>query len=110
MRNRRGKVLKSMQDWRSFEDFGMAQLKITCSKCGARMHIRKSVWKTTQFADLYCTCTNVECSETGVFNVTWSHAISPSGLEGKGLIKALLERLRPDERQMALDLLQAQAR
>ncbi|UIA82130.1 ogr/Delta-like zinc finger family protein [Erwinia tracheiphila] len=86
----------------------MAQLKITCSKCGARMHIRKSVWKTPQFADLYCTCTNVECSETGVFNVTWSHAISPSGLETGGLLKALLERLRPDEKQMALDLLQGQ--
>lgn len=109
MRKKRRKVLKSLQDRRSFEDFGMAQLKITCSKCGARMHIRKSVWKTPQFADLYCTCTNVECSETGVFNVTWSHAISPSGLEGKGLIKALLERLRPDERQMALDLLQGHA-
>jgi hypothetical protein len=62
--------------------------------------------ETPKFADLYCTCTNVGCSKTGVFNVTWSHTISPNGLEGKGLIKALLERLRPDEKQLALDWLQ----
>ncbi|NXZ86280.1 ogr/Delta-like zinc finger family protein [Serratia fonticola] len=107
MRNQRRKVLKLGQGSKS-QGYGMAQLKITCAKCGARMHIRKTVWKTPEFADLYCTCTNVDCSKTGVFNVTWSHTISPSGLEGKGLIKALLERLRPDEKQLALDWLQGQ--
>ncbi|ELI8129680.1 hypothetical protein RSF45_004359, partial [Yersinia enterocolitica] len=43
-----------------------------------------------------------------VYELTRSHTVSPSGLGDKGLIKALLERLRPDEKQIALDWLQGQ--
>ncbi len=107
MRNKRQKVLKSLQDG-GFSGDGMATIKVFCTACGARLHNRKSVWQAPQLANLYYTCTNVECSETSVYELTRSHTISPSGLGDNGFIKAVLDRLRPDERQMAMDLLQNQ--
>ncbi|MBH3016010.1 ogr/Delta-like zinc finger family protein [Serratia ureilytica] len=109
MRNRRRKVLKSSQARGHFEGFGMATLKINCPTCGARMHNRKTTWLTPIFARQYFTCSNVECSETSVYELTRQHVISPSGLSESGLIKTLLDRLRPEDKQLALELLQAQA-
>lgn len=86
----------------------MASIKVFCPTCGSRMHNRRTVWQTSQYAELYYTCTNVECSETSVYELTQHHVISPSGLTKNGFIKTLLDRLRPDEKQFALDLLQCQ--
>ena len=88
----------------------MRLFKISCPECDAPAIIRKSEWKSKHLADLYCACSEVECGHTFVFNATYSHTLSPSGLTGNGLVKALLERLKPDERQFALDLLQGHAR
>ena len=88
----------------------MRVFKIKCPECGQPAIIRKSDWKDKKLADLYCACTEVECGHTFVFNVSFSHTLSPSGLSGNKLVKALLERLKPDERQLALDLLQTQVR
>jgi hypothetical protein len=87
----------------------MRIFKINCPECSAPAIIRKTEWKNKQLADLYCACSEVECGHTFVFNATFSHSLSPSGLTGNKLVKALLERLRPDEKQYALDLLQGQA-
>ncbi|BEM82125.1 transcriptional regulator [Serratia marcescens] len=87
----------------------MRIFKIHCPECDAPAIIRKTEWKNKQLADLYCACTEVECGHTFVFNATFSHSLSPSGLTGNKLVKALLERLKPDERQFALDLLQGQS-
>ncbi len=87
----------------------MRVMKILCTECGANAVIRKTARKHRQIADLYCACSDVECGHTFVMNVTFSHTLSPSGLTGSKLVKALLERLRPDERQFALDLLQQQS-
>lgn len=88
----------------------MRVFKIKCPECGSPAIIRKSDWKDKKLADLYCACTEVECGHTFVFNAQFSHTLSPSGLTGNKLVKALLDRLKADERQLALDLLQNQAR
>lgn len=94
----------------AFGVINMRVFKVQCVVCGDPAIIRKSEWKDRKVADLYCACSNVDCGHTFVFNATYSHALSPSGLTSSTLVKALLERLKPDERQMALDLLQGQPR
>ncbi|HAX1672432.1 TPA: transcriptional regulator, partial [Escherichia coli] len=51
-------------------------------------------------------CTRLECGHTWVMNLTYSHTLVPSGLDN-GVLKLLIERMRPEEKQMALELLQA---
>lgn len=89
----------------------MRIFKIKCPDCNAPAMIRKTEWKSTQLADLYCACSEVECGHTFVFNVSYSHTLSPSGLKNSNkLVSFLIERLKPEERQMALNLLQGQNR
>lgn len=88
--------------------FGMVNMrvfKIKCPECGSPAIIRKSDWKDKKLADLYCACTEVECGHTFVFNAQFSHTLSPSGLTGNKLVKFLIDQLKPDEKQFALDLL-----
>lgn len=86
----------------------MRVFKIKCPECGQPAIIRKSDWKDKKLADLYCACTEVECGHTFVFNASFSHTLSPSGLTGNKLVKFLIDRLKPEERQFALDLLNGQ--
>lgn len=83
----------------------MRVFKINCPECGSPATIRKSDWKDKKLADLYCACTEVECGHTFVFNACFSHTLSPSGLTGNKLVKFLIDGLKPEERQFALDLL-----
>ncbi|EBB0158280.1 transcriptional regulator [Salmonella enterica] len=86
----------------------MRVFKIKCPECDSPAIIRKSDWKDKKLADLYCACTEVECGHTFVFNAQFSHTLSPSGLTGNKLVKFLIDRLKPEERQFALDLLNGQ--
>lgn len=86
----------------------MRVFKIKCPECGQPAIIRKSDWKDKKLADLYCACTEVECGHTFVFNASFSHTLSPSGLAGNKLVKFLIDRLKPEEKQMAIDLLTGQ--
>lgn len=86
----------------------MRVFKIRCPEYGSPAIIRKSDWKDKKLADLYCACSEVECGHTFVFNVSFSHTLSPSGLTGNKLVKFLIDRLKPEERQFALDLLVGQ--
>jgi hypothetical protein len=83
----------------------MRIFKINCPECGSPATIRKSDWKDKKLADLYCACSEVECGHTFVFNATFSHSLSPSGLTGNKLVKFLIDQLKPGEKQFALDLL-----
>ncbi|EJI4221491.1 ogr/Delta-like zinc finger family protein [Salmonella enterica] len=79
----------------------------TCRYCGSRSNIQHTEWKTenkTDVANLYVRCTNLECGHTWVENVTYSHTLVPSALKD-GVVRLLLDRLKPEERQIALDLL-----
>lgn len=79
----------------------------TCRYCGCRSIIERTEWKTeskTDVANLYVRCTNLECGHTWVENVTYSHTLVPSALKD-GVVRLLIDRLKPEERQMALDLL-----
>ncbi|HEP0305475.1 TPA: ogr/Delta-like zinc finger family protein [Providencia rettgeri] len=80
--------------------------KMSCPVCDSAAIIRKTEWKDKKVADLYCACHNVECGHTFVYNVVYSHALSPSGLTDAGLVKLLLERMNLGEKQMALEFLQ----
>lgn len=78
-----------------------------CRYCGCRSIIERTEWKTeskTDVANLYVRCTNLECGHTWVENVTYSHTLVPSALKD-GVVRLLIDRLKPEERQMALDLL-----
>ncbi|HIE9847144.1 ogr/Delta-like zinc finger family protein [Klebsiella aerogenes] len=81
-------------------------LKIICNECEGPAIVTKTHRKTALFADLYCQCKDAECGHTFVLNVTYSHTLSPSARNGRQLVKSLLELLRPEDRQMALELLQ----
>lgn len=83
----------------------MRVFKIKCPECGQPAIIRKSDWKDKKLADLYCACTEVECGHTFVFNASFSHTLSPSGLTGNKLVKFLIDQLKSEEKQFALDLL-----
>ncbi|HAT1683828.1 TPA: ogr/Delta-like zinc finger family protein [Klebsiella oxytoca] len=79
----------------------------TCHCCFCPAIIERTEWKTeskTDVANLYVRCTNLECGHTWVENVTFSHTLVPSALKD-GVVRLLLERLKPEEKQLALDLL-----
>ncbi|EFE8083660.1 TPA: ogr/Delta-like zinc finger family protein [Escherichia coli] len=102
----RKEQVKSAAGKRCSGRWKMRRQKARCHCCGAHAVIEKTAWKTDQFADVYYRCTRLECGHTWVMNLTYSHTLVPSGLEN-GVLKLLIERMRPEEKQMALELLQA---
>ncbi|EAY9944900.1 transcriptional regulator [Salmonella enterica] len=82
-------------------------MKIECPACHYRAAIRKTVWQddAKTLAAVYCTCKNPDCNMRFTFNLTDLRVTSPSDLQTDGVVKALLQRLKPDEKQMALDIL-----
>ncbi|CNI46325.1 ogr/Delta-like zinc finger family protein [Yersinia pekkanenii] len=84
----------------------MGKPAVICPLCGAAMHNRKTVWQSVEFANLYYACTNNQCDERHVYIFSRLKTITPSGLGGDHLVKAIIERLRPTERKGVLSLLQ----
>ncbi|TSJ58798.1 ogr/Delta-like zinc finger family protein [Atlantibacter subterranea] len=85
----------------------MRIMKMTCPACLADAKIRKTNRKHPQLADVYCSCSNVECGHTFVMNVAFSHTISPSALKGQGRVKELIDALPEQDRERALEILLA---
>lgn len=83
----------------------MRIMKMTCPECLASATIRKTNRKHPQLADVYCSCTNVECGHTFVMNVSFSHTISPSALKGQGRVKELIDALPEEDRAKVLAFL-----
>ena len=83
----------------------MRIMKMTCPECLADATIRKTNRKHPQLADVYCSCTNIECGHTFVMSVSFSHTISPSALKGQGRVKELIDALPEQDRDKALELL-----
>lgn len=81
----------------------MKVMKVLCPACGEKAIIRTTNRKHRQFSDLYCQCTDLECGMTFVLNVTFSHTLSPSAKD----VNKMIDKLLPDNKQMALDLLKA---
>jgi len=84
----------------------MRVLKIECSECGSNAIIRKTNRKHKELADIYCSCSDVECGHTFVMNLTFSHTLSPSAKSGNLMIQQIVNSLSPEQKQMALNLLQ----
>ncbi|ECW2125213.1 transcriptional regulator [Salmonella enterica] len=82
-------------------------MKINCPACHCRAVIRKTAWQddAKTLAVVYCTCTNSACNMRFKYHLGNLRIISPSDLQTDGVVKALLQRLKPDEKQMALDIL-----
>ena len=85
----------------------MRVLKIECTECGSNAVIRKTNRKHRDIADIYCACTDVECAHTFVMNMTFSHTISPSAKTGDMLLQQVISSMSPQQKQIALDLLQS---
>ncbi|MGT3196502.1 ogr/Delta-like zinc finger family protein [Yersinia enterocolitica] len=85
----------------------MRKQKARCHCCGAQAIIEKTAWKTDDYADVYYRCTRLECGHTWVMNLAYTHTLVPSGLQN-GMLKFFIERMRPEEKQLALELLQVQ--
>lgn len=68
---------------------------------------RKTNRKHPEPSDIYCQCSDVECDHTFVTNQSFSHTLSPARAGNDLLKKKLIGLITPEERQMALDLLQA---
>ncbi|MDC9588568.1 ogr/Delta-like zinc finger family protein [Xenorhabdus sp. XENO-10] len=103
---------KKMVKSRKIDTLGirnMRVLKIICPECGVKSVIRKTNRKHHQIADIYCSCSDVECGHTFVMNLTFSHTLSPSAKTGDILLQTVINNLNPQQRQMALDLLQTSA-
>ncbi|HIE5388097.1 TPA: ogr/Delta-like zinc finger family protein [Enterobacter cancerogenus] len=83
----------------------MRFFKIKYPEFGSPAIIRKPGRKNKKLADLYCTCLEVQCGHTFVFNALFSYTLGPSGLMGNKLVKCLIDQLKPKERQFALKLL-----
>lgn len=84
-------------------------LKVQCPFCRSKAVNRKTAWPVPgQLAQLYYTCTNIDCSATFRFNLENLHIITPSGLNRDNLVIELIKRLNPSEKQLALELLEAQ--
>ena len=102
MRNR----LKS----RHYHNAGAANmrvLKIQCPECSSKAVIRKTNRKHRDIADIYCSCSDVECGHTFVMNLTFSHTLSPSAKKGDLLLQQVISNLSDEQKQLAFKLLQA---
>ncbi|MGP3593387.1 ogr/Delta-like zinc finger family protein [Vagococcus sp. WN89Y] len=89
----------------------MRVMKMICTECLAIATIRKTNRKHPQLADVYCSCTNVECGHSFVMTVSFSHTLSPSALKGQGRVKELIDAMPEQDREKALEfLLQAKKR
>ncbi|MEM5487069.1 ogr/Delta-like zinc finger family protein [Enterobacter cloacae] len=101
----------ALKSWKVISYFtgakNMRVLKIFCPECKSPAIIRRSVPKGDRFSDLYCACKNVECGHTYVLELTYARPLSPSALATDRLVKELVGQLSPEQRQFALDLLQA---
>lgn len=84
----------------------MRVLKIECTECGSKAIIRKTNRKHRELADIYCSCTDVECGHTFVLKLEFSHTISPSAKTGDLLIQKLVSTMSPEQKQITLNLLQ----
>jgi len=84
----------------------MRVLKIECPECGSKAVIRKTNRKHKELADIYCSCSDVECGHTFVMNLTFSHTLSPSAKKGDLLLQQVISSMSPLQKQIALELLQ----
>ncbi|BBU94780.1 ogr/Delta-like zinc finger family protein [Providencia rettgeri] len=93
-----------LRRYQQSERRNMQVLKIFCPICGHRATIRKSNRKHREISDVYCSCNDVECGHTYVLNITFSHTISPSAKSDEH-IQTMIEKFNPQQRQLALSLL-----
>lgn len=85
----------------------MRMIKMVCPVCQTVAKIGKTNRKHPQLYDVYCYCSNINCGHSFVMNVTFSHSVSPSALNGQGRVKALIDALPAEEREKALEILLA---
>ncbi|NIB44787.1 ogr/Delta-like zinc finger family protein [Pseudomaricurvus alkylphenolicus] len=75
---------------------------VTCTECGSKATISSRQTKDPKVSDLYCTCKNVHCGHTFVSTLSFSHTISPSAKQSKGMMIDMLMAMPKHEQQQLL--------
>ncbi|WP_421218217.1 ogr/Delta-like zinc finger family protein [Aeromonas enteropelogenes] len=83
-------------------------MRVFCRECGALGRITKTHRFSLDTSDLYCQCTDAECSHSWVATLSFSHALSPSSKTTHQLVLSLVGSLTPEGRQLVLKGLGAQ--
>lgn len=65
-------------------------MRVFCSECGNKALINKTNRISDGYANLYCSCTNVDCGHRFVSTLAFSHSLSPSALNRSDAIKTIL--------------------
>jgi hypothetical protein len=73
-------------------------LLIHCPHCKAKAVTTSSDQQTDTVKRLYCSCSNEKCRWSGVFNLSYSHDISPPVGSDKAQAQAVMARLSPQDR------------
>lgn len=74
-------------------------MRVLCTVCGKKAVIGKTDRLSVGCANLYCSCTDPECSHTFVVNMSFSHTLSPSSKIASEVVTALARSLSPDQRK-----------
>ncbi|MFM5604503.1 ogr/Delta-like zinc finger family protein [Aeromonas caviae] len=77
-------------------------MRVFCKECGQRGRITKTNRLSNEVSDLYCQCTDAECSHSWVATLSFSHTLSPSSRTAGQLVLGLVSSLTPEGRQMLL--------
>jgi len=74
-------------------------MRVICPECGEKARIQKSNRISTEYSDLYCSCSDPECGHSFVMNLTFSHTLSPSAKTTSQLAFEMIKALAPDQRK-----------
>lgn len=74
-------------------------MRVVCPSCLEKALIKSRTSFSAEVSDLYCQCTNVDCSHSFVMKLGFSHTISPSKSQADDKLLSLLEELPEQKRQ-----------
>lgn len=74
-------------------------MRVLCPVCGQRAIIGKNNRLSLQHCDLYCSCSDPVCGWSGVFNLSYSHTLSPSAKDNHELLRMLINAMAPEQRK-----------
>ena len=79
-----------------------------CNECGGKARIRSSKTLSENVRDLYCQCTDVQCSHSFVMTLSFTRTISPSRKQADRLLfDNLVQLSRAEQTEMFSKLEQA---
>ncbi|ENH7109814.1 ogr/Delta-like zinc finger family protein [Vibrio fluvialis] len=74
-------------------------MRVICPECHQKARIQKTNRISSDYADLYCACSDAECGHTFVMNLSFSHTLSPSAKTASQLAFELVKSLTPEAKK-----------